>query len=161
MAVPKTRAGGTMTESAYRSFIKSGLRQKSRRWAPLYQALDDAYVGKKTNKATGRLAKHFECKHCKEHFPAKNVAVDHIHPVVRLSGFVSWDDVVDRLFVEKHLLQVLCTECHHCKTQAERKLARDMKKDEKLLLNFTDMTKDEQEAAINEVAEIIKQERAS
>ena len=92
MPVEKTRANGTMTESAYRSFVKSGLRQKSRRWAPLYKALEDAYVGKKTNKLTGRKAKHYECAGCKEHFPAKQVAVDHIHPVVPLSGFTTWDE---------------------------------------------------------------------
>jgi len=32
---PKTRNSGTMTESAFWSFIRSGLRQKSRWWKPI------------------------------------------------------------------------------------------------------------------------------
>ena len=33
--VPKTRNAGTMTESAFWSFIRSALRQKSRWWKPI------------------------------------------------------------------------------------------------------------------------------
>ena len=36
--VPKTRNAGTMTESAFWSFIRSALRQKSRWWKPITQA---------------------------------------------------------------------------------------------------------------------------
>ena len=153
MAVPKTRGGGTMTESAYRSFIKSGLRQKSRRWAPVYQALADAYVGQKKNKLTGRMCKHYECADCGEHFPAKNVAVDHIHPVVPLSGFTTWDDIIGRMFVEKDGLQVLCTDCHYWKTQAERYLAREFKKDDLQRTTFIDKTPEAQFLLIKQTTE--------
>jgi hypothetical protein len=92
-----------------------------------------------TNKLTGRLAMHHRCCECEECFPAKNVKVDHKHPVVRLTGFVSWDDVINRLFVEKDLLQVMCATCHHWKTQAERQLAREALKDDDLMQHMHDI----------------------
>lgn len=51
----------------------------------------------------------------------KNVFVDHIIPVVDpVTGFLSWDEVVERMFCEKDGLQVLCKACHDKKTQDER-----------------------------------------
>jgi len=52
----------------------------------------------------------------------RNVAVDHIKPIVDPKlGFVSWDDIIRRMFVEEEGLQVLCKECHDKKTADERK----------------------------------------
>ena len=53
----------------------------------------------------------------------RNIAVDHIDPVVNpTTGFVSWDNLIERLFVEKDGLQLLCKACHDEKTSDERKL---------------------------------------
>jgi hypothetical protein len=53
----------------------------------------------------------------------RNVAVDHINPVVcPVAGFTSWDELIDRMFVEADGFQVLCTECHKKKTGDERKI---------------------------------------
>lgn len=140
MAKPeKTRAGNTMTEAAYKSFIKSGLRTKSRRWPPIFQCLNESKVGKQINKLTGRLAMHHRCCDCEGAFPAKNVVVDHKHTVVPMTGFTTWDDVILRLFVEKHLLQVMCKPCHHWKTQAERQLGRECQKDDDLMQHMHDI----------------------
>ena len=49
----------------------------------------------------------------------KNVAVDHISPVVPLTGFDSWDGVIARLFCDEEGLQLLCRECHELKCQEE------------------------------------------
>ena len=136
--VPKTRAGGTMSESAFKSFIKSGLRTKSRRWPPIFQCLNESKVGKMTNKLTGRLAMHHKCSACEEPFPAKNVVVDHIYSVVPLTGFTTWDDVIKRLFIEKEGLQVMCKGCHHWKTQAERQIGRECQKDDQMLTEMLD-----------------------
>lgn len=52
---------------------------------------------------------------------AKEVCVDHIEPVVNPStGFTTWDELVDRLFVTEDKLQVLCKECHKQKSKDER-----------------------------------------
>lgn len=118
---------GRWTQARFNSFIKSGLRAMSRRWGPKFECLADACVGAKTNKATGRMAKHYECAECHNQFPAKEVAVDHIEPVVPVSGFTTWDEVIERMFVEKEGLQVLCKECHRIKCQEEKQQRKQAK----------------------------------
>lgn len=119
MPVVKTRNGGEWTEARYRGFIKSALRSASQRWPPKYKVLNDAYVGKRINVSTGRMAKHFKCNYCHESFPQKEVEVNHITPVVLTSGFDSWDGVIDRLFCEADGLEVLCKTCHKSHTHLE------------------------------------------
>jgi len=110
-----------MTEAARRAFIVSGLRSKSRRWHPVYDTLNAAKVGRMTNESTGRMAMHYRCAQCGGNFPQKQVAVDHIEPVVDVEqGFVDWNTFIDRLFGEQDGLQVLCKTCHDSKTRHER-----------------------------------------
>lgn len=117
----KTRNGGEWTEARFRSFVVSALRAASRRWPPKYRALKDAFVGKKVNAKTGKMAMHYKCAECKKHFVAVDVQVDHITPVVDpKKGFVSWDVFIDRMFVEIDKLQVLCKPCHKIKTDEEK-----------------------------------------
>ena len=67
------------------------------------------------------MAEHYTCKGCKKEFPAKDVQVDHIDPVVcPKAGFVDWNTFVDRLFCGVENLQILCTTCHDKKTAKER-----------------------------------------
>jgi ribosomal protein L44E len=83
--------------------------------------IKEAFVGKKINKKTGKQAMHYKCAACKKHHVAKDVQVDHIHPVVDpTTGFVSWDVYIDRLFCESYNLQVLCSTCHKKKTAGEK-----------------------------------------
>lgn len=107
------------TQSRFESFVKSVLRAGSRKWPPKYEVLNEAKCGKKINEASGRLAEHYLCAGCDNSFPAKSVVVDHIEPVVPVSGFLSWDGVIHRLFCSKENLQVLCTKCHKIKTKQE------------------------------------------
>jgi hypothetical protein len=115
----KTRNNGEWTEARYRSFVKSALRSASQRWPPKYQVLNAAYIGQKINKSSGRMAKHYECKKCQQHFPQKEVEVNHITPVVPTSGFDSWDGVIERMFCEGHGLEVVCKPCHKLITKQE------------------------------------------
>lgn len=119
MSKVKPRNNGEWTEARYRGFIKSALRSASQRWPPRYRALDAAYVGRYTNAATGRLAKHYKCNSCQENFPQKEVEVNHVIPVVPVSGFDSWDGVIQRLFCEQEHLEVLCKPCHKTLTKLE------------------------------------------
>ncbi len=117
----KTRNGGEWTEARFRSFVTSALRAASRRWPPKYQALKAAFVGKKVNAKTGKMAMHYKCAECKKHFVAVDVQVDHIDPVVDpKKGFISWDVFIERMFVEIDKLQVLCKPCHKIKTDEEK-----------------------------------------
>lgn len=108
----KTRNGGEWSNARYHSFVKGGLRSASQRWPPKYKALNEACVGQKINPKSGRLAKFYTCNICKEDFPAKQVEVNHIIPVIPVTGFDSWDGVVERLFCEADKLEVVCRPCH-------------------------------------------------
>jgi len=109
------------TTARKKSFIVSALRAGSRRWPPRFETLNEAKTEKKINVLTGRLAQHFRCASCGGEFPAKQVNVDHILPVVDpVVGFVDWNTFVENLYCEKENLQVLCSGCHTEKTKTEK-----------------------------------------
>lgn len=117
-AVPKTRNNGTMTESAFWSFIRSGLRQKSRWWKPITQCKLNA---KRTYKGPNKRQKfEYQCNSCKKWFAEKNINVDHIDPAGSLNCANDLPGFVERLFCETDNLQVLCSGCHNTKTQNEK-----------------------------------------
>ena len=114
----KPRCNGAMTESAFWSFIRSALRQKSRWWKPISIAKASArrpYTG--VNK---RQKFEYQCNHCKKWFPEKKVNVDHITPAGTLTCAADLPGFVERLFCEVDGLQVLCESCHTIKTQNEK-----------------------------------------
>lgn len=107
--------------SRYNTFIISSLRGAFRKFPNKYETLKEASVGKKLNPKSKRMAEHFICKSCGNDFPAKEVQVDHILPVVcPKKGFKDWNTFIDRLFCDKDNLQVLCGACHDVKTALER-----------------------------------------
>ena len=117
--VTKTRNAGTMSESAFWSFIRSGLRQKSRWWKPITQCKLEA---KRPYKGTNKRQKfEYQCNECKNWFIEKLINVDHIHPAGSLKCAADLPAFVERLFCETDNLQVLCEACHNIKTQNERK----------------------------------------
>lgn len=117
--VVKTRNAGTMSESAFWSFIRSGLRQKSRWWKPITQCKLEA---KRPYKGTNKRQKfEYQCNECKNWFMEKLINVDHIHPAGSLNCAADLPAFVERLFCETDNLQVLCEACHNVKTQNERK----------------------------------------
>ncbi len=129
---PKTRAGGLWTEARFRSFIKGGLRQLTRRWAPISKCLSDA----RTRRG------FYLCAGCKTETPStvkddngkriKGVAVDHIIPIIDPAvGWVSWDDTIERMFCEPENLQVLCHDCHTKKSNEEKAIAKQRRAEDK------------------------------
>ena len=116
---PKVRNGGTMTESAFWSFIRSTLRQKSRWWKPITECRLKA---KRNYKGPNKRQKfEYQCKECKNWFPQKEINVDHIIPAGSLNCAQDLPGFVERLFCEINNLQVLCTTCHDNKTKLEKK----------------------------------------
>lgn len=119
--VPRTRAGGSFTESQYWSFIRSGLRSKSLRYPAKFLALNAA-------KKTVRGKKHryeYQCAHCDKWFKGTEIEVDHIEGCGSLKSAEDLPRFVSRLFCEPEDLQVLCKPCHHNKTQEERKIRNE------------------------------------
>lgn len=101
----------------------SAIRGASMKWGPKNECKKQARVSR------GK----YLCAHCGNIVDASlpvvskdgstervnNAIVDHIEPVIPVSGFSNWDDVVGRMFVEVDGLQLLCRGCHDIKTKAE------------------------------------------
>lgn len=116
--VAKPRNAGTMSESAFWSFIRSALRRKSMYWKPISLAKAKAkrtYVG--PNK---RQKYEYKCAECNGWFPEKESVVDHIVQAGSLKCANDLPGFVERLFVEVEGLQVLCSKCHARKTKDEK-----------------------------------------
>ena len=127
----KKHNAGEWTEARYISFIKSALRSASQRWPPRYRTLSSAFVGKRINPASGRIAGFYKCNSCANAFVMKDVEVNHIVPVVPITGFDSWDNIINRLFCEQEGLEVLCKPCHKRITKQEN-LERKIHSDKRI-----------------------------
>ena len=115
---PRVRNAGTMTESAFWSFIRSALRQKSRWWKPIMQAKMEA---RRPYKGPSKRQKfEYLCAHCKNWFPEKKINIDHIRPAGSLNCAQDLPGFVERLFCEVDNLQCLCEKCHDVKTKSEK-----------------------------------------
>lgn len=111
MRAVKTRNNNTMTESAFWSFIRSTLRQKSRWWKPIMQCkLNARRLYKGDNK---RQKYEYQCSICKSYFPDKEIEVDHITPAGSLKSGDDLKQFVENLFCEIDGLRCLCKKCHH------------------------------------------------
>lgn len=128
---PKTRNNGTWTDARFRSFIRSQLRAATMRWGPISDCLKSARVERGL----------YHCAGCGQQVPStiksggrrvKNVHVDHISPIVDPDvGFVSYDEMIERMFCEADNLQVLCNDCHTVKTDDEKARAKARRQREK------------------------------
>lgn len=66
----------------------------------------------------------YRCADCSDSFDRQNVQIDHISPVVPVTGFDTWDGYIHRLFVGTDGLQILCKSCHENKSAIENKERR-------------------------------------
>lgn len=104
-----------MTPQEFQKFLMRQLRKISYLWAPRNQALQRAKV------SWGK----YKCRACQEIYPRKEIAIDHIKPVVDpAQGFITWDDHIARLFCDINGFQILCKECHKEKTNRENAIRR-------------------------------------
>ena len=114
----KPRCHGTMTESAFWSFIRSALRNKSRFWKPITEC---KLAARRLYKGPNKRQKYeYQCNACKNWFMEKKINVDHIIPAGSLSTSTDLPGFVERLFCEVNNLQVLCEACHDIKTKTDK-----------------------------------------
>jgi hypothetical protein len=67
----------------------------------------------------------YKCESCGDAFGPKDINLDHIDAVENiLTGFTTWDNYVDRLFVKTSGFQVLCLACHSSKSLVENEIRR-------------------------------------
>ena len=134
MAKVKPRNNSTWTEARFNSFITSALRQAHGRWGPKSIALKRAWVRRGVYKCEGCGA---EGPKALPPLPGNkrrrnNAAVDHIAPVVDPHvGRRSWDEYIERMFLESEGYQVLCYICHKKLTAEERDIATARRRKEK------------------------------
>lgn len=132
--VEKTRNGGTWSDAQFTSFVKSALR--GARWGPKYECIRKAKVGYALYKCAlcGTVGPPTLAAPEGKKNRVKNAVADHIDPVVDPSeGFTTWDNFIERLYVEVEGFQCLCNTCHSKKTKEEnevRKVTRSQQKEE-------------------------------
>jgi 5-methylcytosine-specific restriction endonuclease McrA len=127
------------------SQIRSALRRAFSRSPSVQNVKNKARSEHPQYKKDGTLAKkpavRFECALCHKLFMGKDIACDHIIPVIDIEdSFQDWNTFVDRLWCDEENLQMVCsyklkynslhdgiTSCHNIKTAEEkeqRKLAQ-------------------------------------
>lgn len=107
-----------MIDQRLKAFIIHTLRRASYRWYARNEAL-----------RLSRVERGFyKCAACKQTFARKEVQIDHINPVVKITGFTTWDDYINRLFCPVEGLQILCLTCHDSKTLIEQNRRKKHKK---------------------------------
>lgn len=116
----------SISDTRFRSVLISVLRRFSRFWHPAKLVLEKARI------ARGM----YQCSSCSKIVGPREIKIDHIHPVVPVTGFTTWDDLINRLFCEETGLQALCKDCHKIKTDKENSDRRRCKKEKAVLKYF-------------------------
>lgn len=66
----------------------------------------------------------YKCALCHGTFRKSEISIDHIQPVVAVTGFAGFDEYIKRLFCPADGLQAACDTCHTAKTKAENQLRK-------------------------------------
>ena len=110
------------------TFVKGLLRRGTFHWRARSEAMSAARVER------GK----YKCSQCQDLFGPKEVALDHILPVVDPKvGFTTWDDYISRLFCPPEGFQVLCHSCHEQKTFIEDQMREHYKTKAENIPDFT------------------------
>lgn len=94
-----------------KSWLIPRLRRISRFWPEANEAMKLAWV------SPGQ----YRCASCQDVYHSSEVQRDHIEPIIKVSGFTDWHDVITKLFCPREGYQILCKTCHSAKTLVENK----------------------------------------
>ncbi len=103
-------------------FVANQLRRGH--WEPIARAKLMSRTKRAINPTSGRLAWFHRCSTthgfgCGQEFVAAGVQVDHVKPVVPVTGRTSIQELAERTLCDADGLQVLCKGCHGKKTYNE------------------------------------------
>jgi len=101
--------------------LKTFLLPKLRRISYLWPSRKQAKIASRVER--GR----YKCAICNNLFGPTEVSMDHISPVVDLTGFVDWNTYIERLFCDISGYQSLCSACHDSKTNRENGIRKMVK----------------------------------
>lgn len=125
--------GLTDIQKDIRRFLIPVLRRASMRFK-----LKDKTYPRTTAKQNARIERGvYKCAACGCGFRESETIVDHIDPIVPLTGDTySWDDFINGMFVTADKLQILCINCNEIKTLTEDNLRtahREVKKQDAIV----------------------------
>lgn len=100
-----------------RAFAIATLRRASYRWPPRNEALARARVSRGV----------YKCEECRNLFKKKEIQLDHIDPVVPVTGFTNLDDFTYRLLCDASGYATICLTCHATKTKMENTARKILK----------------------------------
>lgn len=113
----------TQDDPRFRSMIMSALRSASRWWKPSEACIAKQRIGR------GK----YQCPLCPAIVPLNQMKRDHIDPVIPVTGFTSWSDVVTRMFGQEDNYNGICKTCHSEKTLGENRERRRLAKQKAVL----------------------------
>lgn len=119
-------------DTKLKNFIINTLRRASFRWKPRGES-KKRYKVKVGEFKTGRAKYGYKCAHCEGVFKSGEVKMDHIDPVVALTGWENFDVFIERMFCDEDGFQCLCPECHDKKTSEEKEIRKKHRKEKKEL----------------------------
>ena len=124
VAAPKTRNAGTMTDAAFRSWVRSQLRRMSLRWRPISEKRGEGQrpANDADKKRWGKLIRVVNtCEGCGAWVPKSRLEIDHIVPCGSITDIErDLGPFVMRMLCEKDGLRRLCPTCHQAVTNASR-----------------------------------------
>lgn len=106
------------TTARFWQFVRTALRGAFTRWPPKWEVLGDSKRTLTEAQQKRRGVRHkyeYQCAACKKWYKQSQVEVDHIVPVGSLKTYDDLPGFVERMFVGKDKLQVLCKVCHRKK----------------------------------------------
>ena len=114
-----------MTNYNFDSAVRSAMRRSFARSPKVINKINEGkrkvphYNADGTRSKVDRVELH--CEVCDRWLPSKLFSgVDHIEPVVEMTGFRDWNTFVSRLNCDPSNLQRICEECHQKKSNIER-----------------------------------------
>lgn len=122
----KTEPILSTSDKRFRTTLIQVLRRFSKFWAPKNNVLKKARIGRGI----------YQCSACSKVVGTKEIKIDHIEPVVPVTGFSTWDDIIERLFCEESGLQAICVTCHTEKTSKENINRKRWRKEKAVLKYF-------------------------
>ena len=100
--------------------ILGALRNEHRKYSVKKEAMRQAMSLTEKGIRGGRL---YFCNECGLCFPAKEIQMDHIDPVIPVNksyDTMDWNEIMERMFSPIENYQCLCRNCHLIKCDEER-----------------------------------------
>lgn len=119
-------------DTRFRSFLMSVLRKASRFWKPGDVCIEKTKISRGVH----------QCPLCKKICKRMDMKKDHIEPVVPVTGFTTWDDIIERMFIDENGWQAICHDCHSVKTKQENDRRAALKKEQAVLAYYKKRQKD-------------------